>query len=163
MTGCTVREESRLDHSAIAAVTHAAFGGRQVEVEMIDAIRNCDEYVPGLSLVADIDGDVVGHCMLGRKHLAARPAPAVLALGPLSVHPRWQRQGVGGRLVTAALKAALRRGQEDLIVLLGEPTYYPRFGFKPASDFGIGPDWPAAMVFPLVDDISVYRGTAIPH
>lgn len=163
MTRCTVREETPLDARAIAAVTRLAFGGRQVEVDMIDAIRDSSEYVPGLSLVAEVDGDIVGHCMLGRKQLAGKPGPPVLQLGPLSVHPYWQRQGIGGQLVNAAREAARRRGQEDLVVLLGEPLYYPRFGLRPAADFAIGPDSPAAMVFPLVDDVSIYQGTEIPH
>lgn len=160
---CTVREETPLDHGAIASVIRLAFGGRQVEVDMFEAIRTSDEYVPGLSLVAELDGELVGHCVLGRKWLAGRAAPPVLELGPLSVHPRWQRQGIGSQLVTAALEAARRRGREDLVVLLGEPGYYPRFGFRPAADFAIGPDWPAAMVLPLVDDVSMYQGTEIPH
>ena len=163
MTDCIIREEEPLDFNEIAAVTQVAFGGRQVEVDMVEAIRDSDEYVPELSLVAELDGEVVGHCMLGRKHLAGRAAPAVLVLGPLSVHPRCQRQGIGGQLVGVALDLARRRRQEDLVVLPGEPTYYPRFGFRPAIDFGIGPDSPAAMAFPLVDDVSIYRGTEIPH
>lgn len=65
--------------------------------------------------------------------------------------------------MTAAQTAAKLRGQEPLIVLLGEPDYYPRFGFRPAREFGIRPDGPAAMAFPLVDDVSDYRGTEIPH
>lgn len=84
MTRCIVREETPLDHNEIAAVTHAAFGGRQVEVDLIDAIRNSDDYVSGLSLVAELDGVVVGHCILGRKYLAGKAAPAVLELGPLT-------------------------------------------------------------------------------
>lgn len=123
MTRCIVREETPLDHNEIAAVTHAAFGGRQAEVDLIDAIRNSDEYVPGLSLVAELDGVVVGRCMLWPKVSGWQGCARCSRTGPLSVHPRWQRQGIGGQLVTAVLEAARRRGREDLIVLLGEPTY----------------------------------------
>lgn len=73
MTRCSVREETLLDVRAIAAVTRLAFDGRQVEVDMIDAIRDSSEYVPGLPLVAEMDGEIVGHCMLGRKQLAGKP------------------------------------------------------------------------------------------
>ncbi|GAB3911897.1 N-acetyltransferase [Microlunatus endophyticus] len=163
MPDLTIRMETPFDYSAIAVVTRLAFGGRQIEVDMIEAIRHSDEYVPGLAFVAEVSDEIVGHCMLGRKRLAGKPAPPVLELGPLSVHPSWQRQGIGSRLVFAALEVARQRGREDLVVLLGEPMYYPRFGFRPATEFGISPDWSAAMVFPLVDDVSTYDGTEIPH
>lgn len=129
---------------------------------MIDAIRNSDEYVPSLSLVAELNGEIVGHCMLSRKRMSGRAAPPVLVLGPLGVHPSRQRAGIGSQLVRAAQDAAKLRGQEALIVLLGEPGYYPRFGFRRASEFGIAPDSAAAMAFPLMDGLEEYRGTEIP-
>lgn len=160
---CRVRPETEPDAALIAEVTRLAFGGRQVEVDMVEAIRSSAEYVPSLSLVAVVDDVVVGHCMLGRKPLLHVAAPPVLCLGPLSVVPSWQRRGIGSRLVTTALEEARQRRAEPLVVLLGEPDYYSRFGFRPAHDFGIKPDWPAAMVCPLVADISAYVGAVIPH
>ncbi|MBE1603623.1 GNAT family N-acetyltransferase [Actinopolymorpha pittospori] len=160
---CAVRPETAADIARIADVTRLAFGERQIEVDMVAAIRTSDEYVPELSLVAEVDGTVVGHCMLGRKALLGVTAPPVLALGPLSVLPSWQRRGIGSQLVSTAQQVATHRGKEALIVLLGEPDYYPRFGFLPARDFGIQPDWPAAMVYPLVIDLTDYRGAEIPH
>ncbi|SDT29460.1 GNAT family N-acetyltransferase [Microlunatus soli] len=159
----TVRPETDADVGAIAAVTRLAFDGRQVEVDMVAAIRSSDGFVPELSLVADLDGAVIGHCLLGRKILGGRPMPPVLQLGPLSVHPEWQRHGIGSRLVIAAQQEASRRGREAMIVLLGVPAYYPRFGFRRSAEFGIGPDSEAAMIYPLIDDLSDYTGTEIPH
>jgi putative acetyltransferase len=65
----------------------------------------------------------------------------VLGLGPLSVRPDWQRRGVGSALVHAVLGAADALG-EPLVVLLGSAEYYPRFGFRPASEYGITPQRP---------------------
>lgn len=150
----SIRAETAADVAAIAEVTRLAFDGRQFEVDMVAGIRASEQFVPELSLVAERDGVVVGHCMLGRKVLAGRAMPPVLQLGPLSVHPDHQRQGNGGRLVSAAQDEARRRGREAMIVLLGVPDYYPRFGFRRAAAFGIGPDSEAAMIIPLVADIS---------
>jgi putative acetyltransferase len=95
--------------------------------------------MPELSLVAlGLDGDVVGHVLCTRGTVASAP---VLALGPLSVRPDSQRKGVGKALVHAVLGAADALG-EPLVALLGSTEYYPRFGFRPASDYGIVPQHP---------------------
>jgi putative acetyltransferase len=77
----------------------------------------------------------------------------VLELGPMSVGPGNQRSGIGGRLVREALRRADERG-EPLVLMLGHPSYYPRFGFRPASTLGIEPPAPslpdeALMALPL--------------
>jgi putative acetyltransferase len=126
------RAETPADRNDIAAVTTAAFG-RVREARIVDAIRASDRFVPELSLVAEADGQVIGHVMLSYVDLGST---RVLELGPMSVHPRNQRNGVGGRLIREALRRADERG-EPLVLVLGHPSYYPRFGFRPASEFGI--------------------------
>ena len=85
------------------------------------------------ALVAE-DGDtMIGHVQMSRGWVGATP---VLALGPIGVLPERQGQGCGGALVRAALEEAARRG-ERIVMLLGSPAYYPRFGFVPASTFGL--------------------------
>lgn len=84
-------------------------------------------------LVAEADGEIVGHAVATRGALAGRPA---LGLGPVSVSPARQRDGVGSALVHAILGAADAMG-EPVVVLLGSPDYYRRFGFVPASTLGI--------------------------
>src|SRR5262249_43593410 len=89
------------------------------------------------------DGDIIGHVLCTRGTVtgeATRPAP-VLALGPLSVRPDWQRQGVGKALMHAVLGAAEAQN-EPMVVLLGSTGYYPRFGFHLASEYGITPQHP---------------------
>ena len=87
MTRCLIRPETPADVALIAEITRPAFSGRQVEVDMVAAIRASEEYIPELSLVAEVDGTAIGHCMLGRKPLLGVTAPPVLSLGPLSVVP----------------------------------------------------------------------------
>lgn len=160
---CTIRPEVITDFPAIAELTRLAFNGRHQEVDMINSIRASEEYLPELSLVAEIEGSVVGHCLLRRARLSGPPAPPVLVLGPIGVHPDRQGQGIGGKLIRTAQDRARRRGREALIVLLGFPDYYPRFGFRPAAEFGIGPDTPAAMACPIIPEVGGYAGTEIPH
>lgn len=113
------------------------------EGRIVDALRGSPDAVAGMSLVAEVDGRVVGHCVCSRAWLGERP---ILALGPIGVAPDVQRRGIGTALVRASIAAAEAAG-ERLIVLLGHPTYYPRFGFRPARALGIDPPverWPDA-------------------
>lgn len=84
-------------------------------------------------MVAEADGGIVGHVLLTRVDISSRPA---LALAPIGVLPQRQRRGVGSALVRAVLQAAATAG-ERLVVVLGEPAYYGRFGFVPASRYGV--------------------------
>ena len=137
MPAVLVRREREGDAPAIAAVTAAAFGGPDaVEVGLVDALRASDAWIPALSQVAEAaHGDVIGHVVCTRAHVAEEQA---LGLGPLSVHPDHQRRGVGSALMHAVLGAADALG-EPLVVLLGDPAYYRRFGFVPAAGHGIDP------------------------
>ncbi len=137
----TVRVERSEDHRAVHALNERAFG-RPNEADLVDCLRRSNAFVPGLSLVAeDLEGRVVGHLMLSYVVLAGGPALRVLSLAPMAVEPEVQGRGVGSRLVLAAIDAAETR-EEPLIVLLGHPWFYPRFGFEPASRSGIEPPHP---------------------
>lgn len=131
------RAETRADIPVIREITLAAFG-REHEADVVDKLR-ADEsaWIEGLSLVvADPAADgtpVLGHILLTRGHIGDTPA---LCLGPVSVRPERQRDGVGSAAVRAALAAAAARG-ERYVVLVGHPEYYPRFGFTRASAYGI--------------------------
>lgn len=130
-----VRAERPTDHTAIAAVTEAAFG-KPREARLVEAIRASDGFVPELSLVADDDGVIVGHIML--SYVSLDDGRRLLELGPMSVRPDRQGKGIGGALIRAALAVADERG-EPLVLVLGHPSYYPRFGFRRASALGIIP------------------------
>jgi putative acetyltransferase len=129
----TLREERPSDIATIYALHYAAFGDRDVEPQVVDDLR--DQGVLELSLVATEDDAIVGHIALSTAHVEE---VEVLALGPLGVLPDRQRAGIGSALVRAALDWAAATDR-PLVALLGHPTYYPRFGFRPASELGIEP------------------------
>lgn len=135
-----IRAETPRDRDAIAAVTRAAFGKEQA-VLIIEAVRASDGFVPELSLVAEDGGEVVGHVLLSYVGLEGTDW-RLLELGPLSVVPARQRQGIGSALVREALLRADAR-DEPLVLVLGHPAYYPRFRFRPASELGLYPPDPA--------------------
>nr|WP_172171686.1 N-acetyltransferase [Brevibacterium sp. CT2-23B] len=128
----TVRPETSGDFDAIHALTAAAFG--QVdEAELVDALRGSGNGVEGLSFVGVLEGEVIAHAMLSRCFVGEAPG---VCLAPCSVWPERQRTGAGTAVIEALLAEAARRG-EAFAVVLGHPEYYPRFGFTPASGFGI--------------------------
>lgn len=146
-----IRRERPEDVADIRAVTAAAFSGVEHsappvepdgvpgEATLVGWLRADPGWIPELSLVAEVDGEVVGHVVATRGALAGRPA---LGLGPVSVSPARQRDGVGSALMHTILGAADAMG-EPVVVLLGSPAYYGRFGFIPASSLGIDAPDPA--------------------
>ncbi|MFD0406272.1 GNAT family N-acetyltransferase [Kitasatospora sp. NPDC127116] len=125
----TTRVECPDDVPATRRVHMAAFPGPD-EADLVDALRRDPAWLPGLSVVAvDGAGLVIGHALLTRLRVGDGKA---LALAPVAVAPEWQRRGVGELVVRAALAAAEEAG-EKLVVVLGDPEYYGRFGFAPAG------------------------------
>lgn len=163
-----IRRELPADIDAIRAVTAAAFtgpdGAEPAEARLVDRLRADRGWLPALSLVAVEAGEVVGHVVCTRAYVAAPGRLGevpVLGLGPLSVHPEHQRRGVGSALAHAVLGAADALG-EPLVVLLGDPGYYSRFGFRLAAEYGIEPpvpEWaPHFQARPLTAYDSAVRG-----
>jgi putative acetyltransferase len=143
-----IRAERPDDRQASRAVHRLAFG-RENEADLVDAIRASDSFIPELSLVAErsagnADASVVGHILLSRIVIRGeqRDLPA-LALAPVAVRPEKQNRGIGAALIVAGLEQARRLG-ERIVVLIGHPSYYPRFGFAPARSQGIEPPFPVA-------------------
>ncbi|MFJ9842674.1 GNAT family N-acetyltransferase [Kitasatospora sp. NPDC101155] len=131
VTQVTTRIESPQDAPATRRVHMAAFPGPD-EADLVDALRRDPAWLPGLSVVAvDEGGLVIGHALLTRLRVGDGGGDA-LALAPVAVAPEWQRKGVGEVVVRAALSAAEEAG-EKLVVVLGDPDYYGRFGFTPAG------------------------------
>lgn len=130
-----VRRERDEDASAIAAVHTSAFGGDE-EATLAGALRESGAAMPELSLVVELDETgVVGHVVCSRGDLGG---VAVAGLGPIGVTPRHQRCGAGCALMHAVIGAADAL-DEPMLVLLGDPDFYRRFGFRPARDVGIEP------------------------
>jgi putative acetyltransferase len=138
-TDLVIRPEGPADRSSITRLVAAAFG-RDEEARLIERLRDAGALT--ISLVATFGDDLVGHVALSPVSIAgAAPGRRWLGLGPLAVRPDRQRAGIGTALMQAAL-AAGDRGGTELIVLLGEPAYYGRFGFEPARRHGLGLPWP---------------------
>ncbi|GII60931.1 N-acetyltransferase [Sphaerisporangium krabiense] len=132
----TTRPERAGDVAAIRDINLAAFPGPH-EADLVEALRaDPQAWLPGLSWLAEAPGgDLAGYALLTRCHVGDSPA---LALGPCAVKPEHQRRGSGSAAIRAALRAAREQG-ENLVVVLGHAEYYPRFGFTPASGYGIRP------------------------
>lgn len=116
-----IRDESPRDRKAVYRVVSSAFG-RVAEAELVEQLREARDSV--VSLVADEDGQIVGHVQLSRMDA---PFPA-LALAPVSVVPKRQRSGIGSALIKKAVDRARSEGWAAIFVL-GDPNYYERFGF----------------------------------
>jgi putative acetyltransferase len=159
----TIRREHPSDSASIRRVHELAFG-RANEADLVDAIRASPGYLPELSLVAELEGLIVGHVMFSRVEVLDGGRPVeTLALAPLAVLPSHQRQRVGSRLVTEGIHRARNLGFRSVVVL-GHPDYYPRFGFLPAETSGILSPWeepcPALMALALVPGgLEGIRGT----
>ena len=131
-----IRPENPEDYPAVQQVHRLAFG-QDNEARLVTALRQGPGFDPALSLVAVRADQVVGHILFSPIHIESERAriPA-LALAPMAVLPALQGQGIGTELVREGVEACRRLGH-DLVVVVGHPEYYPRFGFVPAARYGI--------------------------
>jgi putative acetyltransferase len=141
-----IRAERPDDHEAIATVVEEAFGSK-TEARLVERIRSSPNFVPELSLVAEIDHQIVGHVMISLVALHANNRQRRIAsLSPLAVTPAYQGRGIGSALVREATARADERG-EPLVVLEGSPGFYGRLGFEHSLPHGIEitlPSWAPA-------------------
>ena len=125
-----IREEQPGDLAAIRRVILEAFDG-PAEADLVEKLRANGKF--RLSLVAELDGQVVGHILFTVVAIEdAAPCPRTLGLAPLAVLSEFQRKGIGSALMHSSLERCREMGH-DAIVVVGHPEYYPKFGFLPAS------------------------------
>lgn len=133
-----IRKRQTADIPQIREVNTQAFG-QPDEADLVDKLRKrCQEI---LELVAVRGDEVIGHILFSPATCVCRERTVTgAALGPMAVAPRHQRQGIGTELVKFGVSILREKGCPFLVVI-GHPAYYPRFGFRPASQFGIHCDW----------------------
>lgn len=158
----SIRNEKPADYRIVEELTREAFWGSMDhptcdgEHLLVHKLRNLPVFVPELDLVAEADGRIAGHVIycLAKVMTPDNREITVLTFGPLSVHPDYKGKGVGSALMHYSIAEAARLGYRA-IIFYGHPDYYPRFGFRRASSYGIvsadGGSYDALMAMELYD------------
>jgi putative acetyltransferase len=134
-----IRTEEPKDYPAVYVVNSSAFE-TPAEANLVDILRK--EAHPYVSLVADVDGEVVGHILFSPVTLSDHADLKLMGLGPLAVDPEKQGKGIGSALVHSGLERCKDLGARAVVVL-GHRSYYSRFGFSPSVRYGIGCEYDA--------------------
>ena len=151
-----IRAEKQTDQQAVFDLNLAAFEG-QGEARLIDLLRNRSKL--SLSLVAEVGDQIVGHIAFSPvtvEHSGQTIAHGI-GLAPVAVKPEMQKQGVGSALILEGIRQCRERGV-GFIVVLGDPGYYNRFGFDPASNYKLEDEFGGGNAF----QVYVFKDTAIP-
>ena len=130
-----IRKEEENDHKNIYEVNRLAFE-QENESKLIEKIRVGSNFIPDLSLVADINNRIIGHILFSKIKIIGNSIFETLALAPVAVLPEFQKQGIGSNLINRGMEKAKELGFDSIIVL-GHKDYYPKFGFKRASKWNI--------------------------
>jgi putative acetyltransferase len=134
----SIRHERPDDAQAVRETNEQAFG-TPLEADIVDALRGA----PGsVSLVAALDARIVGHILFTPVDIEPTSPVRAAGLAPMAVRPEYQRQGIGRRLIEEGLEECRKAGY-DVVVVVGHPDYYPRFGFVPAHTRGLRCEFPA--------------------
>lgn len=141
-----IRAERPGDFDEIRRVVTAAFGSA-TEADLVDGVRASEHYIPELSLVAELEGAIVGHVMISRVTLVDGETRHVAhSMAPVAVAPDHQGRGTGGAMIRRGIALAEDRGL-PMVLLEGDPAYYRRFGFEHSVRHGIHfdlPEWAPA-------------------
>ncbi len=135
-----IRETIAADLNDILYVEKAAFT-RDIEANLTKELLTDLSAKPLISLIAYIDEQPVGHILFTNAYLTNHPEVSVSFLAPLAVIPKYQKQGIGGKLIQRGLQL-LSKNNFDLVFVVGHPQYYPRSGFSPATKQGFEATYP---------------------
>lgn len=136
-----IRQEKPSDYPFVFhliedAFLHEKYSDKR-EQFLVERLRSTDGFIPHLSLVAEMDGKIVGYILLTEVKIAtAQDEVTALALAPVAVLPAFQGKGIGAALIEKAHTVARDLGYQS-VILLGHEQYYPKFGYQPLHDFGI--------------------------
>jgi len=132
-----IRTETKEDCNHVRDVNFQAFGNREDEAQLVERIRLSEYFIPDLSIIAELNKEIIGHILLSKAEVFDTDVVhEVIVLAPIAVKPGHQRQGIGKQLILEAFKRCKDLGYY-IVMLIGHPTYYPKFGFKPARQFGL--------------------------
>lgn len=132
-----IRQENKADYKNVYELNTLAFEEKE-EAVLVDLLRKNEEFIPQLSLVALLNDEIVGHILFtkikiiddnGNEHES-------LSLAPMAVLPKYQKKGIGGKLINKGLSTAAKLKFKSVIVL-GHENYYPKFGFEPTTKWKI--------------------------
>lgn len=162
----TIRPETATDYAFVYEINKIAFG-QDAEARLVDLLRQNIEFIPGLSLVAQLGPQIVGHILFSKIYIEDHCGNRFesLALAPLAILPEFQKKGIGKKLVRCGLQKAAELGFKSVIVL-GHEHYYPKFGFRPAGRWNINAPFEvsanAFMAIELVQDgLNGVSGTVV--
>ena len=150
----TIRREAAADRQTVEDVTRRAFYNLYipgcVEHYLVRVMRDHEDFIPELDLVAELDGQVVGNIMYTKAKLADEQGSVkdILTFGPLCVAPEHQRKGIGKRLMEHSFQKAAELGY-DAVVIFGSPANYVSSGFQSCKRFNVsveGGKFPSAMM-----------------
>ena len=135
----TIRQENIADYEKIYELNLIAFEEKE-EAILVDLLRKKDEFIPQLSLVALLNDEIVGHILFTKIKIIDdnENKQESLALAPMAVLPKYQKKGIGGKLINEGLNIAAKLNFKSVIVL-GHEHYYPKFGFVPTVKWNIKP------------------------
>ena len=129
-----IRSELPEDVEAIYSLNEEAFDGT-AEANLVNSLRTSNAMT--LSLVAIKNNEIVGHIAFSPVTIESDQATVnAVGLAPMAVSPEFQRSGIGSQLVEEGLNR-IRTAGHELVIVIGHPEYYPRFGFVPAKKYGI--------------------------
>jgi len=135
-----IRQEQLSDHTIVFQLIEKAFRDEiysdKREQFLVERLRNTKEFIPELSLVAEINHQIAGFILLSRIEIENNSKELVssLALAPVAVLPAFQGKGLGAALIAKAHDTARELGYQSVIVL-GHEKYYPKFGYQPLHHF----------------------------
>jgi putative acetyltransferase len=136
----TIRQEIPSDFQSIREVNILSFNNQENEAKLVEQIRQSENFIPQLSLVAETENqEIIGHILISTITLVKEYGKiSTLGLAPMAVKPGYQNKGVGSALVSSGLEACKKSGYKHIFVL-GHPNFYPRFGFVSSKTYAINP------------------------
>jgi predicted N-acetyltransferase YhbS len=136
-----LRQENKNDYKSVFQLIEKAFENEEYsdhkEQFLVERLRKSDAFIPQLSIVAEVENEIVGHILLTKLEIKNDSELfESLALAPVSVLPKFQGKGIGSKLILHSHEVAKEFGYKS-IILLGHQDYYPRFGYELTNKYGI--------------------------